>query len=456
MPRPGVDFPVTIATPQYPDLAYATASPAQKLDLYLPDGPGPFPVVLIVHGGAFMFGDKSHDISMAGTDQLLGRGYAVANVNYRLSGEAKAPAQIQDVKTAVRWLRAHAGEYRLNPHKIGAWGSSAGANLAALLGTSGGVAALEGADLGHAEQSSRVQAVVDWFGPIDFLQMDAQFHGTPCPADHDAPDSPESQLIGAPIQTRPDLVKAVNPITYVSPEASPFLIQHGTEDCLVPPQQSQLLFDALLPAIGADKVQLTLLARRRTRRRPAVLDGCQRAAGARFPGSLPEVEAARMSKTLLVIGAHSADFVWRAAGTIAVITSQGGSATVVALSYGERGESGELWKEPGQTVENVKRIRHEEAAAAAAAVGAAFRCLDLGDYPLNVTDAAMAQLVALFRDLQPDIVLTHTPVDPFNPDHPVAQPGSTTGAASGGGRRRGERLQAHHPARPVLLRAAST
>jgi 4-oxalomesaconate hydratase len=105
-----------------------------------------------------------------------------------------------------------------------------------------------------------------------------------------------------------------------------------------------------------------------------------------------------MTRKLLVIGAHSADFVWRAAGTIAVITSQGGSATVIALSYGERGESGELWKEPGQTVDNVKRIRHEEATAAAAAVGAAFRCLDL----------------------QPDLVLTHTPLDPFNPDHPEA------------------------------------
>jgi 4-oxalomesaconate hydratase len=127
-----------------------------------------------------------------------------------------------------------------------------------------------------------------------------------------------------------------------------------------------------------------------------------------------------MSKDLLVIGAHSADFVWRAAGTIAVVVSQGGSAAVVALSYGERGESGELWKEPGQTVENVKRVRHEEAVAAAAAVGATFRCLDLGDYPLNITDAAMTQLVALFRDLEPDVVLSHTPADPFNPDHPVA------------------------------------
>jgi len=127
-----------------------------------------------------------------------------------------------------------------------------------------------------------------------------------------------------------------------------------------------------------------------------------------------------VSKKLLVIGAHSADFVWRAAGTIAVTTSQGGSATVIALSYGERGESGELWKEAGQTVENVKRIRHEEAETAAAAVGASFQCLDLGDYPLNITDAAMDQLIEQNRDIQPDIILTHTPVDPFNPDHPVA------------------------------------
>lgn len=127
-----------------------------------------------------------------------------------------------------------------------------------------------------------------------------------------------------------------------------------------------------------------------------------------------------MSKNLLVIGAHSADFVWRAAGTIALATSQGGSATVLALSYGERGESGALWKEPDQTLENVKRIRHEQASEAAGIVGADFSCLDLGDYPLNITDAALEKLVELFRELQPDIVMTHTPKDPFNPDHPVA------------------------------------
>jgi 4-oxalomesaconate hydratase len=126
------------------------------------------------------------------------------------------------------------------------------------------------------------------------------------------------------------------------------------------------------------------------------------------------------NKKLLVIGAHSADFVWRAAGTIALLTSQGGQATVIALSYGERGESGELWKEPGQTIENVKRLRQEQASAAAEIVGAEFRCLDLGDYPLTISDVVMEQLAGLFRDTEPDIVLTHTPVDPFNPDHPVA------------------------------------
>lgn len=123
---------------------------------------------------------------------------------------------------------------------------------------------------------------------------------------------------------------------------------------------------------------------------------------------------------LLVVGAHAADFVWRAAGTIALTVAQGGIAEVVALSYGERGESGELWKQPGQTVENVKQIRHGEAEAAAAAVGAMFRCLDLGDYPLTIDAAALEALVDLFRVWRPTVVLTHTPVDLFNPDHPVA------------------------------------
>jgi 4-oxalomesaconate hydratase len=127
-----------------------------------------------------------------------------------------------------------------------------------------------------------------------------------------------------------------------------------------------------------------------------------------------------MSRRIQVIGAHSADFVWRAGGAIAKAVEAGGTAEVVALSYGERGESGELWKEEGQTVENVKRLRHAEAEAAAAALGAPFHCLDLGDYPLEIGADALAQIADVIREFGPDVLVTHTDTDPFNPDHPVA------------------------------------
>jgi 4-oxalomesaconate hydratase len=127
-----------------------------------------------------------------------------------------------------------------------------------------------------------------------------------------------------------------------------------------------------------------------------------------------------MPRRLLVIGAHSADFVWRAGGAIAVCTESGGTAEVIALSYGERGESGELWKQEGQTVENVKRVRHGEAERAAAHLGASFRCLDFGDYPLEVGRDELLAIADAIREFAPDVVVTHTDTDPFNPDHPVA------------------------------------
>jgi acetyl esterase/lipase len=246
--------------PTHKDLTYATVSAAQKLDLYIPTtGSGPFPVVIMVHGGGFMMGDKADGAGLTGVDQLLAAGYAVASINYRLSGEAQCPAQIYDAKAAVRFLRANAAKYNLNPEKFGAWGASAGGNLVALLGTTCGVKELEGAELGNADQSSCVQAVVDWFGPIDFLKMDEQFAGTSCPQNHNAADSPESQLVGVAIQTVPDLVKTTNPMNYIDATDAPFLIQHGSADCNVSPLQSKNLADALSAAIGTDKVTSTLL-----------------------------------------------------------------------------------------------------------------------------------------------------------------------------------------------------
>jgi acetyl esterase/lipase len=252
---PGGSAPSSLV-PVAADVAYADLSDAQTLDLYVPeDGEGPFPLVINIHGGAFMMGDKA--MSAAELDPLIAAGYAVASLNYRLSGEALFPAQIQDVKAAVRWLRANAATYNLDPDRFASFGASAGGNLAAMLGTSGDVEEFDDPALGHADVSSRVQAVIDWFGPIDFLQMDAQFAADDvCPASaesHDAANSPESLLLGAGVQTMPDLAAAANPITYVTDDDPPFFIQHGTADCNVPIAQSQLLLEALLEATGEEQ-----------------------------------------------------------------------------------------------------------------------------------------------------------------------------------------------------------
>ena len=126
------------------------------------------------------------------------------------------------------------------------------------------------------------------------------------------------------------------------------------------------------------------------------------------------------ARRLMVIGAHAADFVWRAGGAVAICAAAGGEASVIALSYGERGESGELWKQEGQTLERVKEIRGGEAERAAAALGARFDCLDLGDYPLEVDAAALETISDRIREFAPEVLITHTDTDPFNPDHPVA------------------------------------
>ena len=222
----------------YRDVAYvADGHERQKLDLYVPDTGENSPLIIWVHGGAWRGGDKTNYIRM----EYLKAGYAGASINYRLSQHAVFPAQIEDVKAAVRWLRANAETYRLDPNRFAAWGSSAGGHLVAMLGTTGDIAEFEVGE--NLKVSSRIQAVVDYFGPTDFLQMDAQ--SLPDGLVHDAPDSPESQLVGGPIQEHKDRVARANPITYVSKDDCPFLIIHGDQDKLVPYQQSVLLKDAL-------------------------------------------------------------------------------------------------------------------------------------------------------------------------------------------------------------------
>jgi len=198
------------------------------------------PVIIWIHGGGWMQGSKTAPFPALA---LVDRGYAVSSISYRLSQEALFPAQIQDCKAAVRWLRANATRYHLDPDRIGAWGSSAGGHLAALLGTSGGVEDLEGTE-GNLEYSSRVQAVCDWYGPTDFLRMN-DVQGI---INHDAADSPESRLVGGPIQERRAEVARGNPISYVTPDDPPFLIMHGDRDRMVPLNQSEMLYAALQDA----------------------------------------------------------------------------------------------------------------------------------------------------------------------------------------------------------------
>ncbi len=236
--------------PTLADVAYARASPAQVLDLWLPPGGRrPHPLVVFVHGGGFAGGDKrAAEPKVPG---LLQAGYAVASIDYRLSGEARFPAAAQDAKAAVRHLRASAPVYGLDPGRFAVWGESAGANLAALVGTSAGrPTVLDDPALGHGGTSDVVQAVVDWYGPIDFAQRERQSRagGSDCRTPQLAQaDRHMTGYLGADVDTVPQRAAESNPVTYLRPSASlpAFSIAHGTADCLVPLGQANLLADAL-------------------------------------------------------------------------------------------------------------------------------------------------------------------------------------------------------------------
>ncbi|MGD9704673.1 MAG: alpha/beta hydrolase fold domain-containing protein [Acidimicrobiia bacterium] len=252
--------------PDVSNIEYASQSDAQRLDLYLPpDAEPPLPLLVFIHGGAWMAGDKRNEYAAGVVPLFVGEGYAVASVNYRLSDEAVFPAQLLDVKAAIRWLRANAPTYGIDPNRIAAAGESAGAHLAALLGTTTGVPNYDDPGLGNAGVSSAVSAVVDWYGPVDLIAADAQLAANPAcagalrPADE--PDPASTQLLGAPPADVPELAAAANPITYLIPDrvVPPFLIEHGDVDCVVPYQGSVALHEEIEALFGPGRSQLVIV-----------------------------------------------------------------------------------------------------------------------------------------------------------------------------------------------------
>ena len=237
-------------------LSFGSESPSQVLDLYLPDDEyGPFPLILSIHGGAFMMGDRTWELTSVG--DLLEAGFAVASVDYRLSAEAPFPAAINDVKQAAAFLRRNASEWNLDPSFFVAWGRSAGGYLAAMLGVTTG----QKTEFDTVGDDSSVSAVVDWYGPSDFLVMDDQFAAEPPSGDgppaqaHNPGSSPESRFLGAPLQDVPEVAARANPIRYLdgTTKLPAFFLASGTNDRLVPYRQTTILADALR-AQGAEVV----------------------------------------------------------------------------------------------------------------------------------------------------------------------------------------------------------
>ena len=238
------------------DISYAgTDNARQTLDLALPikrTSDKPLPVIAFIHGGGWRGGSKDGGLNRIRSFLKSGN-YAGVSIGYRLSNEAKWPAQIHDCKAAIRWVKANAVKHGLDGSKIAVHGTSAGGHLVAMLGTSAGVKAMDGSIGAYTSQSTKVACVVDYFGPTNFLRMN-DFESR---IDHDAKDSPEGLLIGGPVQDNKKKTLTADPISYVSKEDSPFLIMHGTKDMAVPYNQSVILHSAL-KKIGVPSALLTV------------------------------------------------------------------------------------------------------------------------------------------------------------------------------------------------------
>lgn len=241
------------------DIPYAEGYERRRLDIYLPnEGDGPFPFIVDIHGGGWYFGDKSeHKLDPA--LHMLERGYAVVSIAYSLSWRAKLPTQIYEVKAAIRFLKAHAQEYHLDKNHVALWGESSGSHYAALTATSASASELEDFSIGGNEQeNSRVQAVIGWFTPTNLGNIAEQLWvcGQDIPArENQAPDSPPAIVLGSAPEEVPELVKQVDPNTYVNENCPPFFLFHGTNDCVVPILSSMNFAANLMRHIGRDKVR---------------------------------------------------------------------------------------------------------------------------------------------------------------------------------------------------------
>ncbi len=244
--QPGGRIPDNVTIER--DVVYGDAGGRPlKLDLVLPKEKSdkPRPLIVFIHGGGWRSGDKAGGVGRVIPFVATGN-YVGASVGYRLSGEAIWPAQIHDCKAAIRWLKANADKYQIDPERIGVWGSSAGGHLVNMLGTSGDVKELEG-DCGSPGQSSRVCCVVPFCGPANFLAP-KRFEGGRSPSAVDL-------LLGGKIEEKQDVAKQASPITHVSKDDPPFLVVHGTADNTVPFEQAEMFYAALQKA----EVDVTLV-----------------------------------------------------------------------------------------------------------------------------------------------------------------------------------------------------
>lgn len=235
------------ASKVYSNLSYAQDSDTQKLDIYLPSGDWPHPIIIAIHGWAFKMWSKTGS-DIKSIFKWLDHWYAIIAINYRLSWEAKFPAAINDVQSAILWIKQNGKEYNLNTNKIVLWWDSAGGNLAALAGTKW-----------TTQSGTNIQAVVDWFWPIYFSRMDEQFTQlqiTPKMWKTNVDTSPESQYLGKTIWSSEAeiLVKEASPETYISLDDPVFYIQHWSADANIPYTQSEEFANKLIKVLWKDKV----------------------------------------------------------------------------------------------------------------------------------------------------------------------------------------------------------